>query len=295
MTTATRPALLQLLLLLVLPVIWALHFAFIKKIGADTDALAALTALLAAVCALYFGVLALKRQLFVFTRSRSIFFLVAGVLAYVVPLAAEMLAAPKIDAAVLTMIVSLTPVFTVAVAMGLRLIRPALRLILSVIVGTIGILLLLLESNTSVESPTIWIIIACLVPMAYALDALYVEHFWPEGLNALQVAFGESFVSLLILLTVAILAGVPGAAIGGWFLQIDFLILCVVTCIEVALFFYLVSTAGAVMVNVASFLVLPAGFFWGWLIFDEVITIAGFGCVICAVTALQLARNYARE
>ena len=144
--------------------IWALHFAFIKKIGADTDALAALTALLAAVCALYFGVLALKRQLFVFTRSRSIFFLVAGVLAYVVPLAAEMLAAPKIDAAVLTMIVSLTPVFTVAVAMGLRLIRPALRLILSVIVGTIGILLLLLESNTSVESPTIWIIIACLVP-----------------------------------------------------------------------------------------------------------------------------------
>ena len=120
------------------------------------------------------------------------------------------------------MIVSLTQVFTVAVAMGLRLIRPALRLILSVIVGTIGILLLLLESNTSVESPTIWIIIACLVPMAYALDALYVEHFWPEGLNALQVAFGESFVSLLILLTVAILAGVPGAAIGGWFFKLIF-------------------------------------------------------------------------
>ena len=40
--------------------------------------------------------------------------------------------------------------------------------------------------------------------MAYALDALYVGIFG-RGLNALQVAFGESFVSLLILLTVAIL------------------------------------------------------------------------------------------
>ncbi|MDA0333243.1 MAG: DMT family transporter [Proteobacteria bacterium] len=295
MTAAVRPALPQLHLLILLPVIWALHFAFIKKIGADTDALAALTALLAALCALYFGVLTLKRQLFVFTRSRLIFFLVAGVLAYVVPLGVEMLAAPKIDATVLTMIVSLTPVFTVAVAMGLRLIRPAMRLILSVVVGTTGILLLLLESNTSVESPTIWIIIACLVPMAYAVDALYVEHFWPPGLNALQVAFGESFVSLLILLTLTLLTGVSGAAIGGWFLQTDFLILCVVTAIEVVLFFYLVSTVGAVTVNVASFLVLPAGFFWGWLIFDEVITAAGFGCVICAVTALHLAKRNAEE
>ena len=295
MTAAVRPALPQLHLLILLPVIWALHFAFIKKIGADTNALAALTALLAALCALYFGVLTLKRQLFIFTRSRLIFFLVAGVLAYVVPLGVEMLAAPKIDAAVLTMIVSLTPVFTVAVAMGLRLIRPAMRLILSVVVGTTGILLLLLESNTSVESPTIWIIIACLVPMAYAVDALYVEHFWPLGLTALQVAFGESFVSLLILLTLTLLTGVSGAAIAGWFLQTDFLILCVVTAIEVVLFFYLVSTVGAVMVNVASFLVLPAGFFWGWLIFDEVITAAGFGCVICAVTALHLAKRNAEE
>ena len=295
MTTAARPALPQLPLLVLLPLIWALHFAFIKKIGADDDALAALTALLAGLCALYFGALVLNRQLFVFSRDRVIFFLVAGVLAYVVPLGVEMLAAPKIDAAVLTMIVSLTPVFTVAVAMGLRLIRPALRLILSVVVGTSGILLLLLESNTSVESPTIWIIIACLVPLAYAVDALYVEHFWPKGLNALQVAFGESLMSLLILLGLTLLAGVPGSAIGAWFLQTDFLILCVLTAIEVLLFFYLISRVGAVMVNISSFLVLPAGFFWGWLIFDEIITAAGFGCVICAVTALQLARRNAEE
>jgi len=63
----------------------------------------------------------------------------------------------------------------------------------------------------------------------------------------------------------------------------------------VVLFFYLVSRVGAVMVNIASFLVLPAGFFWGWLIFDEIITLAGLGCVICAVTALQLARRNAEE
>ena len=119
-------------LTVVLPVIWALR-AFIKKIGTDHRCTCRANCTTSGCMRSLFRVLALKRQLFVFAEAGQFFW--SPVLAYVVPVAADV-GGIKIDAAVLTMIVSLTPVFTVAVAMGLRLIRPALRLILSVIVGT---------------------------------------------------------------------------------------------------------------------------------------------------------------
>jgi len=288
-------ALPQLLLLVLLPFIWALHFAYVKKIDADASALAALSALMAGLCALYLVILLVRRQLFAFTRDQLIFFMIAGLLAYIIPLGVELLAAPKIDAGILTMIVSLTPVFTVAVAMALRLVRPALRLISAVIIGTAGILLLLFDSTPSVASPALWIAIACIVPFAYALDALYIEHFWPKGLNALQLAFGESLLALLILFGLTKIENIAISSVGGWFFQTDFLILCLVTAVEVVLFFHLVSKVGAVMVNIASFLVLPAGFFWGWVIFEEHITLAGLACGICAIMALILARSRNQE
>ena len=64
-----------------------------------------------------------------------------------------------------------------------------------------------------------------------------------------------------------------------------------VTTVEVVLFFYLVGAVGAVMVNIASYLLLPAGFFWGWMMFDESLTLVGFAGSVCAICALLLAGN----
>jgi hypothetical protein len=40
---------------------------------------------------------------------------------------------------------------------------------------------------------------------------------------------------------------------------------------------------------------LPAGFFWGWLMFDEVINLASFACGICALMALLLVSSGGRK
>jgi len=292
----TRPVNGQnLTLLVILPLIWALHFAFIKKIDADANVIAALTALLGGLCGFYFLALVIRRELFAFSRKRLVFFTIAGLLAYVLPLAAELLVAPRIDAGVLTMIVSLTPVFTVAVAVAMRLVKPVLRLLLSIAVGAGGIVLLLLDADPEQASPMIWIIVACTVPFFYAIDALYIEHFWPNGLNALQLAFGETLIAFAIMMVVFMGNGGAVSELVGWFYMKDFLILCLVTTIEVALFFYLVGQVGALIVNIASYLVLPAGFFWGWLMFDEVINLASFACGICALMALLLVSSGSRK
>jgi drug/metabolite transporter (DMT)-like permease len=102
----------QLPLLILLPVIWALHFAFIKKIDAEEAVFTALAALLGGISGLYFLALLVKRQLFAITLSQMRFFCIAGLFAYLLPLTAELLAAPHVDAGILTLIVALTPVFT---------------------------------------------------------------------------------------------------------------------------------------------------------------------------------------
>jgi drug/metabolite transporter (DMT)-like permease len=281
----------QLPLLILLPVIWALHFAFIKKIDAEDAVLTALAALLGGISGLYFLALLIKGQLFAVSFNQMRFFCIAGLFAYLLPLTAELLAAPHVDAGILTLIVALTPVFTVALAISLRLIRASKRLLLAVFAGLIGVLLLMLGYKPAGSSSIVWVIIACSVPLFYAIDALYVEHYWPKELNALQIAFGESLVAFLLILGILMISGTATSEISIWFAKRDFIILCLITALEVFLFFYLVGKVGAVLVNIASYLVLPAGFFWGWIMFDEVLTPVGFTCSIFAVAALLLAGN----
>ena len=41
----------------------------------------------------------------------------------------------------------------------------------------------------------------------------------------------------------------------------------------IALFFYLLKHNGAVFINLGSYLVMPAGFIWGFIIFGEMFTV----------------------
>lgn len=276
-------------LLFAMPIIWALHLSLVKMVHATENPLSALAALLIALSGLGFCALLVRGEFFSLRWPRIRFFAIAGFLAYVVPMVTEMRAAPEIDAGILTLIVSLTPVFTVVLAVGLGLTKASWRLILSVMAGVLGVSLLLLPDQPSGAQPPLWIIITCLVPLSYALDSLYVERYWPDGLSALQVTCGETLVSLALVLTLMALGGGEFNAILPWLTRPDFLILCVVTAIEVLLFFYLIHRAGAVLVNIASFIALPAGFFWGWLLFGEQFTFVALICSVCAIAALVLA------
>ena len=61
-----------------------------------------------------------------------------------------------------------------------------------------------------------------------------------------------------------------------WLTVPSFWILAFVTFIEVWLFFYILNKVGAVFVNLSSYLVMPAGFLWGFLIFGETFTFIKF-------------------
>ena len=262
-------------LLFVLSSLWALHFSLVKLVEADDSPLTILVSLLAVLCALFFILLLLQNKLFKFTFKKSLFFSVAGMFAYIIPLSVEFIVAPKIEAGILTLIVSAVPVFTLIVIWIFRLLNVTIKLVIGTLSGLAGLLILFYGNNDN-TSVSIWAVYALIIPLSYAFDAIFMEKFWPRNLDSTQVAFGESTASLIFVILLSIFYGNKYYEHFQWFIIPSFWILAFVTFIEVWLFFYILNKVGAVFVNLSSYLVMPAGFLWGFLIFGETFTFIKF-------------------
>ena len=258
-------------LLFILSSLWALHFSLVKLVDADDSPLTILVALLAVLCALFFILLLFQNKLFKFTLKKSLFFSVAGMFAYIIPLSVEFIVAPKIEAGILTLIVSAVPVFTLIVIWIFRLLNVTIKLVIGTLSGLAGLLILFYGNNDN-TSVSIWAVYALIIPLSYAFDAIFMEKFWPRNLDSTQVAFGESTASLIFVILLSIFYGNKYYDHFQWFTIPSFWILAFVTFIEVWLFFYILNKVGAVFVNLSSYLVMPAGFLWGFLIFGETFT-----------------------
>ena len=262
-------------LLFVLSSLWALHFSLVKLVEADDSPLTILVSLLAVLCALFFILLLLQNKLFKFTFKKSLFFSVAGMFAYIIPLSVEFIVAPKIEAGILTLIVSAVPVFTLIVIWIFRLLNVTVKLVIGTLSGLAGLLILFYGNNDN-TSVSIWTVYALIIPLSYAFDAIFMEKFWPRNLDSTQVAFGETTASLIFVILLSIFYGNQYYDHFQWFTISSFWILAFVTFIEVWLFFYILNKVGAVFVNLSSYLVMPAGFLWGFLIFGETFTFIKF-------------------
>ena len=262
-------------LLFVLSSLWALHFSLVKLVEADDSPLTILVSLLAVLCALFFILLLLQNKLFKFTFKKSLFFSVAGMFDYIIPLSVEFIVAPIIEAGILTLIVSAVPVFTLIVIWIFRLLNVTVKLVIGTLSGLAGLLILFYGNNDN-TSVSIWAVYALIIPLSYAFDAIFMEKFWPRNLDSTQVAFGESTASLFFVILLSIFYGNKYYEHFQWFTIPSFWILAFVTFIEVWLFFYILNKVGAVFVNLSSYLVMPAGFLWGFLIFGETFTFIKF-------------------
>ena len=220
------------------------------------------------------------------------FFLIAGTFAYIIPLGIEFIVAPQIEAGQLTLIVATVPVFTLIIIFSFRLIDVTLKLFLGTFFGLIGLLILLIDNQNEIELKlSIWTLLAFIVPISYSFDSLFMEKFWPRKLNSIQMAFGECLIVLVLIFIIALFMNLPSSDYIKYCYSSTFWILTLVTFFEVALFFYILNRLGAIFIAFSSYLVMPAGFFWGYLIFGETFTLLKFICTLLIITAVFLIGN----
>ena len=274
------------ILLFVLSSLWALHFSLVKLVEADNNPFSILVPLLLILCFLFFIVLKINNQTFKFTLRKSLFFIIAGIFAYVIPLYVEFLVAPKIDAGILVLIVSSVPVFTLLIVWLFRLLSINLKLILGTLSGIVGVSLIMFGNSNNTLN--IWAILALIVPLSYSFDAIFMEKFWPSKLNTFQVAFGECIASLILIIFLNLFLGTSIDEYTYWLKLESFWWLSIVTFIEIALFFYILKNNGAVFINLGSYLVMPAGFIWGFIIFGEIFTVIKFVSTVFIIGSIFL-------
>lgn len=252
--------------------LWGVQPSFIKaSAGEGLSEVEALAIVLIAVAGILGAYLAAAGRLLRPVRSEMTFLTLSGTAEYAAPLLMAFLIAPHIDAGLLTLIMSTTPVFTVALAAAVGSEALNRYNVSSCILGILAMGLIVIPEN-ALPAPEMlpWCLAAFAIPIVYSCGSVYVSHAWPKRLDTLQVAFGGAAVAGLILAPAWIVRlaepSLP-AVTPVLLMALGALTLAVV--LEMVLYFYLLKTAGPVFTSFTSFVMILSGFLAGALIFGE--------------------------
>lgn len=261
------------ILLLVMGLSWGLHFALIKMAACNCSPFFLLFPTFAGISLLFLLLCKLQGKSLKWNFSIFKFFTIAGVLGYLFPILVELIAAPKMDAGLLTLIVTMTPLMTIFITGVFRIEKIYAPQILASIVGSIAVFLLFIPLDVLSSDPFhAWAIFAFLVPLSYAIYNIYVAKYWPSGLSSLQAAAGESVASAIFAFPLFLMDVSPDQLSIAYTHSYTLIGLILATAIEVWAFFELIRRTGPIYVSFASFTTLLSGFFWGWLLFNEQLT-----------------------
>lgn len=286
-----------LIVLLLMGMTWGLQFAMLKlAVERGHPELNVLLMALVLLSIVYAVLVVLRGRMFRPTVEHLVFFVVIAILGYILPMGATLYAAPYMPAGIITLLASLSPIATFAVAIGLRTESVSRIRIWAMLLGCVSALLVL---GPQAELPGYgalgWMLLVLIIPVCYGVESIYVAARWPKGLGVLELGLGEALVAAVLTLPLFFLFGDP-KSFGIEVSVADFAILVFVLCgvFEVLMYFWLIRTTGGVLVSFGTFVSLFAGIGWGMVIFSEshgpvvwvaVLVLVGALALVCLDTA----------
>jgi drug/metabolite transporter (DMT)-like permease len=290
-----RPVL--VFLVTVLGTVWGLQYATAKFISLEEiDSFGALFAVHVLLGGLFAALLAYRRAGFLPGGREAGYFACIALLNNVLPLGAELLAARRVSAGELTLVISLTPVCVLIFAQLLRSEAVCWRKAVGILCGCgAGSAILLPAALAGDGHSVLWLGVAFIGPISAGLGAVLMARHWPKGRTTLQVATGNLIAGTLILTPLLVAGGVsmPTSLLeqgGGWAV--------VVFAITVGLEFYLLALitrlSGAAFASCSDFVAICAGLAWGYLFFAEVPTRWMLLAALLCLGALRLASDRVR-
>jgi drug/metabolite transporter (DMT)-like permease len=274
MQTPTQPRrrLLPMALLILLGLSWGLHFPLLK--AATHSGLPYSSITMAITCGISLALFAIclaRGRLPVFRRRYIPFYLVCATLGYLVPYFLALFAAARVDAAILTLIGSTSPVITLCIAAGAGVERVTAQRVLGIALGLISVALLVLPEARLAGAPVVLgMAVAFCVPLNYSTYHVYVSKRWPPGFDSFQVAGGEALTALGLMLPVFFLTDGASVFHHGWTAGHWAIVAMIgVTTLNCYLYFEIVRLAGPVFVSQANFIAIVAGVLWAIALLGE--------------------------
>ena len=176
-----------------------------------------------------------------------------------------------LDAGVLSISVSVIPLFTYLIAMGLRMDKFKVRRVIGLITGFCALLILILPENSLPDKRDIpWVLPALNCALCYALENIYIDRLALQNFGPIRLVCAVSFVSAIITFLLSLVMD------QFFILQptnlhlfISTLGLGFISATAYSIFIYLIGRAGSVFSSQVGYLVTFFGVVWGIIILGE--------------------------
>ena len=176
-----------------------------------------------------------------------------------------------LDAGVLSISVSVIPLFTYLIAMGLRMDKFKVRRVIGLITGFCALLILILPENSLPDKRDIpWVLLALNCALCYALENIYIDRLALQNFGPIRLVCAVSFVSAIITFFLSLVMDQffilqPT----NLYLFISTLGLGFISATAYSIFIYLIGRAGSVFSSQVGYLVTFFGVVWGIIILGE--------------------------
>lgn len=216
-------------------------------------------------------------------------YVVIALIGTVLPNTISYQAAVYLPAGIMSLLLSVIPMFAFAIALVLRTDRFAWRRVVGLLFGLLGVLIIILPSVDLGEAvPVGWAAVYLLVALFYATEGNYVARWGVAGLDPFQLMLGAALAGLILITPLMLATGQTIAP--QWPLppaQVALVASSVIHVLVYAAYVWLVGRAGAVFAVQVSYMVTGFGLFWAWLILGE-----AFSALIFVALAAMFAGMY---
>jgi drug/metabolite transporter (DMT)-like permease len=205
------------------------------------------------------------------SRSGVRVFAVVALLGTLIPNTASYQAAVHVPAGILSILLSMIPMFAFPVALAMGLDRFSWRRLSGLGVGLCGVLIIALPGvSGALETPVFWMLVALIAGLCYALEGNVVAKWGTAGMDAIQVLLGASLLGAVAILPLTLASGqfIAPAALNGT-AGYALIAASVAHTLVYAGYVWLVGRAGPVFTVQVSYLVTGFGILWAKLILDE--------------------------
>lgn len=198
-------------------------------------------------------------------------YLILALLGTVLPNTASFEAARHLPSGVLSILISLVPMFAFPIALVFGLEGVSARRFAGLCLGLGGVVLII-GPEASLPDPAMvaWIPLALVAPFFYGLEGNVVARWGIAGLDPIQALFGASALGAALALPLALGTGHFIDPRGPWGApDAALLASSVIHAVVYSSYVWMVGRAGAVFAAQVAYLVTGGGVFWAMLLLDE--------------------------
>lgn len=203
-------------------------------------------------------------------RAQISICLMVALVGTMIPNTTSYQAAVHLPAGILSILLSMVPMWAFPIALMMGLDQFSWRRFLGLALGLCGVLLIAAPGASALDLAVFWVLIGLISGICYGFEGNLVAKFGTAGMDPFQVLYGASLMGAVIMLPVALASTqwIPAAELLTREGQ-ALVLASVIHVVVYAGYVWMVGRAGSVFAVQVSYLVTGFGVLWAKLILNE--------------------------